>query len=139
MTDASSGRPPTSELQRYLVPFDPDIAELALTLRALVLEEAPDASEMVFEAGISVTVAFTYTGRFKEVFCSVAAYEHHVNLGFPKGAELPDPDGWLQGTGRLGRHLKVRWKEELPRIPLRHFVRLAVERARAERDAARPS
>jgi hypothetical protein len=31
----------------------------------------------------------------------------HVNLGFFRGAALPDPDHLLQGTGKFMRHVKL--------------------------------
>lgn len=32
----------------------------------------------------------------------------HVNVGFFRGAELADPDGLLEGSGRFMRHVKLR-------------------------------
>jgi hypothetical protein len=31
-----------------------------------------------------------------------------VNVGFFRGADLPDPHGMLEGTGKLMRHVKLR-------------------------------
>lgn len=41
-------------------------------------------------------------------FAYVNAYSAHVNLGFFYGAELPEPNGLLQGTGKRMRHVKLR-------------------------------
>ncbi|HEX6996108.1 MAG TPA: DUF1801 domain-containing protein [Gammaproteobacteria bacterium] len=41
-------------------------------------------------------------------FCYVNAFTSHVNVGFFRGAELPDPAALLEGTGRLMRHVKLR-------------------------------
>ena len=41
-------------------------------------------------------------------FAYVNAFRAHVNVGFFRGAELPDPRGLLEGTGKLMRHVKVR-------------------------------
>ncbi len=40
-------------------------------------------------------------------FAYVNAFNAHVNLGFFRGAELPDPDALLVGAGRLMRHVKL--------------------------------
>src|SRR5262245_26028983 len=37
----------------------------------------------------------------------VNAFRAHVNVGFFYGAELEDPSGLLQGTGKRMRHVKV--------------------------------
>lgn len=41
-------------------------------------------------------------------FASVNAFRAHVNVGFFRGAELPDPAGLLEGTGTYMRHVKLR-------------------------------
>lgn len=41
-------------------------------------------------------------------FGYVNAFTAHVNVGFFRGAEIADPDGLLQGTGRFMRHVKLR-------------------------------
>ena len=41
-------------------------------------------------------------------FAYVNAFKAHVNIGFFRGAELADPAGLLEGTGRYMRHVKIR-------------------------------
>ncbi len=41
-------------------------------------------------------------------FSYVNVFKAHVNVGFFRGAEIADPDGLLEGTGRFMRHVKVR-------------------------------
>ena len=41
-------------------------------------------------------------------FAYVGVFTAHVNVGFFRGALLPDPAGLLQGNGKLMRHVKVR-------------------------------
>jgi len=43
-------------------------------------------------------------------FAYVNAFKAHVNVGFFRGAELVDPDGLLEGTGKFMRHVKL-WPE----------------------------
>ena len=40
-------------------------------------------------------------------FGYVNAFTTHVNVGFFQGAELPDPEGLLEGTGKFMRHVKL--------------------------------
>jgi hypothetical protein len=40
-------------------------------------------------------------------FAYVNAFTAHVNVGFFLGAEIEDPEGLLQGTGRFMRHVKL--------------------------------
>ncbi len=41
-------------------------------------------------------------------FGYVNVFTSHVNVGFFRGAALPDPSGMLQGTGKFMRHVKLR-------------------------------
>ncbi|MFY0662257.1 MAG: hypothetical protein JXR15_17315 [Shimia sp.] len=46
--------------------------------------------------------------KMSEGYCYILLHSDWVNLGFYKGAELPDPTGLLQGTGAKMRHIKMR-------------------------------
>src|SRR6185436_10405967 len=41
-------------------------------------------------------------------FAYVNAFKAHVNVGFFRGAEIPNPEGLLEGTGKFMRHVKLR-------------------------------
>ena len=41
-------------------------------------------------------------------FAYVNAFTAHVNIGFFRGAELPDPHRLLQGNGKMLRHIQIR-------------------------------
>src|SRR5262245_10604385 len=41
-------------------------------------------------------------------FAYVNAFRAHVNVGLFRGAELADPTGLLEGTGKYMRHVKLR-------------------------------
>ena len=45
---------------------------------------------------------------YDAAFAYVNAFTEHVNVGFFRGAELADPVGLLEGTGKYMRHVKVR-------------------------------
>jgi len=41
-------------------------------------------------------------------FGYVNVFKDHVNVGFFRGAEMADPKGLLEGTGKFMRHVKLR-------------------------------
>jgi hypothetical protein len=41
-------------------------------------------------------------------FGYVSVFTSHVNVGFFRGASLPDPSRLLEGTGKFMRHVKLR-------------------------------
>ena len=46
-------------------------------------------------------------------FAYVNAFKTHVNIGFYQGAELADPEGLLEGTGKFMRHVKLRPEQDV--------------------------
>jgi hypothetical protein len=55
-------------------------------------------------------------------FGYVNAYRGHVNVGFFFGALLKDPSGLLEGTGKRGRHVKLRPGREVNAEALAELV-----------------
>lgn len=58
-------------------------------------------------------------------FAYVDTFQAHVNIGFFRGAELPDPKKLLEGGGKLMRHVKVRPERELDAAALSTLIRAA--------------
>jgi hypothetical protein len=58
-------------------------------------------------------------------FAYVDAFSAHVNVGFFRGAELADPAGLLEGTGRFMRHVKLRPAEDVDATALKRLIHAA--------------
>jgi hypothetical protein len=58
-------------------------------------------------------------------FAYVNAFTAHVNVGFFRGAELPDPKGILEGSGKLMRHVKLSPEREVDGAALTMLIRAA--------------
>ena len=58
-------------------------------------------------------------------FAYVNAFRDHVNVGFFFGALLNDPAGLLEGTGKRGRHVKLRPGGDIDSAALEELVRAA--------------
>ena len=58
-------------------------------------------------------------------FGYVNAFRDHVNVGFFRGAELPDANGLLEGTGKFMRHVKLRPDQEIDEAALNKLVHAA--------------
>jgi hypothetical protein len=120
-------RPPDRRLLSYLASHDPHVADLTLALREVVFEEAPDAIESIVE-GYAVAIGFSFTGKpLKDGFCHIVTYSSYVNLGFNRGALLPDPNHLLAGKGKMIRHITIRDQKELERQFVRRYLQAAIE------------
>ena len=58
-------------------------------------------------------------------FGYVNAFKAHINVGFFRGAELYDPSGLLEGTGKFMRHVKLRPEREIDANALRKLIETA--------------
>src|SRR5437588_1704863 len=110
-------RPPPS-LTKFLKPFDPEIQELALELRALMLEEMAPCYENIYDAYSAVAIGYGTSNRLRDGVFHIAVYSNHVNLGFNDGAALDDPKGILQGASSRIRHITIKTPQNLERPEL---------------------
>lgn len=55
-------------------------------------------------------------------FGYVDAFTVHVNVGFFGGADLPDPKGLLEGSGRHMRHVKIRADRDVDAAALQALI-----------------
>ncbi len=97
-----------SEIDIFLGTYSDAVQNTAEELRLLIQATVPECSETL-HSGWKV-ISYGTTGKF----CAIAPHARWVNLQFHAGAELHDPDGLLQGTGKSMRHVKVLPDEPLP-------------------------
>ena len=124
-------RPPPA-LIRFLKPYDPEIRDLALKLRALVLEEMAPCYENIYDAYSAVAIGYGTSDRLRDGIFHIAVYSKHVNLGFNDGASLADPKGILLGSGNQIRHITIKTPEDITRPELRAYIRRARKSAFAD-------
>jgi hypothetical protein len=58
-------------------------------------------------------------------FAYVNAFNAHVNVGFFRGAEIADPKGLLEGTGKFMRHVKLRPERDVDATALMKLIETA--------------
>lgn len=99
----------------------PEIQALARAARGLLAEvmpgitEAPWARQKIAGYGVGPK-------KMSEHFCYLAPFKKHLNFGFMYGAQLPDPENLLEGTGADLRHVKIRSLADLEQPALRQLV-----------------
>ena len=95
---------------RHLDASAPAVAAIARTLRLTVLDEFPGAIEW-FDAGDGLLAMGTQRAM-RDLLFAIIPHKSWVNLQLADGAELPNPDGRIEGTGKRIRHVKVRSVED---------------------------
>jgi len=119
-------------LIKFLRPYKPEIRELALQLRALVLEEMAPCYENIYDAYSAVAIGYGTSDRLRDGIFHIAVYSKHVNLGFNDGATLADPKGILEGAGNQIRHISIKTPDDLARPEIRAYIQRARKVALAE-------
>lgn len=109
--------------------IDPALRAVALALRELIISVDPDTHETP-RPGDRVLSYGVGPRKMIDGYAYIAPQRDYVNLGFYRGATLPDPDGLLEGTGKGLRHVKVRALAEVARPGLRALVAAAVDSTR---------
>lgn len=94
-----------ASVAEYVEGVDASLRPLFKAVRAFVRKHAPELKERIF-----MDVPSYWSS---DALLYLADYSKHVNLGFNRGAHLPDPHGLLEGTGKNLRHVKIRGKEDL--------------------------
>ena len=88
-------------IDTWLAEQRPELGAIATTWFSQMRECGDDVRELMHDGCPVACVAdvpFAYVNVFKS----------HINVGFFLGAELDDPAGLLEGTGRRMRHVKVK-------------------------------
>jgi hypothetical protein len=70
-------------------------------------------------------------------FGYVNVFKAHVNVGFSRATELPDPKRLLEGTGRLMRHVKLTSDREVDAVALTRLIEAAYADMKQRQKAAR--
>ncbi len=104
----------------WLNDVDDRLKPLAVELRRMFLEAAPDLRE-------SIKWESPCFEKKLRVFYIASQGDRYVTLGLWQGALLPNPEGLIQGTGKRMRHVKIRSLEELKAPTLGRIIRQAVE------------
>jgi len=112
--------------EQVLTGSSSQVRETAERLRALIIEVYPEVVEVPWPKQKIVGYGVG-PKKMSEHFCYIGAFKKHVNLGFYYGADLPDPQGLLEGMGINLRHIKVKNSEEVDQPALRDILQASFD------------
>ncbi|MFZ0544862.1 MAG: DUF1801 domain-containing protein [Candidatus Promineifilaceae bacterium] len=84
----------------------PQVAALSRRAQTLIEEVMPDVVKVAWPTQKIIGYGVG-PKKMSEQFCYIAILKERINLGFYYGADLPDPEQLLEGTGKALRHIKV--------------------------------
>lgn len=109
------------ELLQDFAVTNPELTEILVALRKIVLSASPDLEEAVKYGGI----VFLKQGQ---LLGGLFLRKQFVTLEFSFGHELVDDDHLLEGTGRFRRNLKFREMGDLDVKRAQYFIEQAVRK-----------
>jgi len=119
------------ELVDVLRRYAPQVRSIAVALRRVVLDEVGPCHETLFQVYQNNVVSILYSTtekRMKDNICLLVVYRDHVNLMFPRGVDLKDPRGLLEGSGKAMRHVKMLSSADVSRPGVRALITQANKR-----------
>lgn len=90
-------------------------------VRALVKKSFKTCSEEVKYGGILFSSGVQ--------FCGVFVYREHVSVEFGSGAKINGPFGYLEGSGKGRRHIKLKAITDIEGKKLAQYLPLALQAA----------
>jgi hypothetical protein len=119
------------QIIKFLEPFNNEIASLAQQLREYLRKETKPTIELVGDSTISLNIGYGFTEKAWDCYCAIIVYSKHINISFPSGTSLHDPQGLLQGTGKRIRHIKISTLKEAKDAAIKRILLDARDRALA--------
>jgi Domain of unknown function (DU1801) len=117
----------TPNPEEFFSAYGPDVRDIAMLARRLVLSVIPDAIERV-DTGYNF-VSYSTGPKAPDLVFYISAHKAHADIGL-RGADLPDPNGLMEGTGKQMRHVKLRKSEDVDNPSLRALLESAFNKHR---------
>jgi len=119
----------TRELDAIIASRSPRMAKLTRAVLAKLRPRFPGAVELVYDKRNALVIGFCPDERASNVINSIAVYRNWINLYFFEGDDMRDPEGLLQGTGTMVRHIRITSAAELDRPAVKALMSEALQRA----------
>ena len=105
-------------IDRWMHEHAGELGDIAQRWFAVMRDCGEDVLELLHDGHPTACVgdaAFGYVNAFRD----------HVNVGFFRGAEIDDPAGLLEGTGKFMRHVKLRPETRVDESALTKLIETA--------------
>ncbi len=116
-------------------PYPAEVQQLVLATRKFVLRLIPKAIEMVDTK--SKVIGFGFGTGYKDMICSLMPAKGWVTLGIGWGAELPDPQKLMGGSGKVHRHVKLKSEADLKNPALETILKTGLARWKSKQKPAK--
>jgi hypothetical protein len=116
-------------LSQLLAKYDPEVSAVAEAALKKMRARLPGAVELVYDNYNALAVGFGPTERPSDLVFSITSYPRWVSLFFTHGADLPDPQKLLKGSGSRIRHIVLENAAVLDQPAVKALMARALERS----------
>jgi hypothetical protein len=122
--------PAETQLESFIVKFEPEVAAVARAARAVMRRRFPTALELVYDNYNFLAVGYAASERASDCIVSLAVGPRGVALSFYYGASVPDPTGRLLGSGNQNRFVRLDSAETLMEPVVEALIAAAAAQAK---------
>lgn len=115
--------PVDDKIDAFLTGYDELIRKHVYELREVLLQFLPNVKEQLDVP--ARMIAYCYGQTYKELVCMIIPSKKGLKLGFNQGIGLPDPEGLLEGTGKISRYVVIKSEEMIQSNTLKELVQVA--------------
>jgi hypothetical protein len=117
------------QLAGFIAKYAPEVGAVAAAALAKVRARLRGAVELVYDNYNALAIGFAPTERTADIIVSITLYPRWVSLFFYHGADLPDPQKLLRGSGKQVRHIVLESAATVDQPAVRTLIAQALERA----------
>ena len=119
------------QIAGFLGRYDAGIQREARAARRALRKAMPSATELIYDNYNALVFAYATSEKATDLVLSIALYPKWITLFFRWGAELDDPEGVLEGSGKIIRGVRLRGgAKDLDKPAVRALIRQAIARAK---------
>ena len=109
--------------EEVLKSYSPEIQALMNKARRLLLKLLPGAKESADPS--MALLSYAYGPGYRGMVCTLILSKTGVKIGFVRGAELTDPVGLLEGSGKTHKYVQLHAASDLNRPGLKRLIKVA--------------
>jgi hypothetical protein len=116
--------PKHDDVREFLTRYPPAVQEVATAVRDVVRQALPDVRETLDTP--ARIVAYGFGPGYADSICTIIPSKTGVKLGIVRGADLPDPDGLLAGSGKRHRYVPLATRADVTGPALKRLLAVAL-------------
>lgn len=119
-----------AQVEVFIDRFTSEIADRVRAARTVLRSRLPGATELVYDNYNALAIGYGPGDKTSEAVFSLAIYPRNILLYFLPGVGLPDPEGLLQGEGKVGRYVCLKNVALLDEPAVIALIDAALDRAK---------